>query len=76
MGEVEVEYMGGPADGQRDTARTGPNGTPPRYRVVQTSPAWDSWLDPRPAAPAETHRYERDPDTGPPWRYRHLGPLT
>jgi hypothetical protein len=74
MDEVEVEYVGGPADGRPGKVPAAAGGEPPLARVVHTSEAWDSWLDPRPAVPAQAHRYTRDPDVpGPPWRYHHRG---
>lgn len=76
MNEVDVEYVGGPADGRPDKVLAAPGGEPPLARIVHTPEAWDSYLDPGPAVPAEAHRYTRDPDVpGPPWRYYHSGQI-
>lgn len=77
MTRAEVEYVGGPADGRRESVRVGPNGTPPTWLAYAAGELWGSALDSAPLAPASVHRYERDPGYAPglPWRYLHRGPF-
>ncbi len=74
--DVEVEYLGGPADGRRERIPTGSDGAPPIWRTVTSLPLWRSALDRGPAAPESVEAYDREP--GPRgnalvWRYHHRG---
>jgi hypothetical protein len=70
---AEAEYMGGPADGQRDHIPVGPNGTPPTWLAYLQTDTRATVVSRHPAT--VVHRYEREPGFAPgqPWRYHHRG---
>lgn len=78
MAQVIVEYVAGPACGQRRTVMVGPSGQPPVDLPVTIPARWASALDEQPI-PESTHLYRRSGNTltpeGPLWQYRHHGPL-
>ena len=79
VGQVEVEFVGGPADGHRRMLPTDADGNPPLCKAFIVPARGWSWLDDQPHEPAEMHRYDREPSTsddGPLWRYRHRGLFT
>lgn len=74
---ADVEYLGGPADGRRDTIQAGAAGVPPTWLAyLLTDIAADIATAAATRCPsAVVHRYEREPGYAPgqPWRYHHRG---
>jgi hypothetical protein len=70
---ANVEYLGGPADGRRDTITVAAAGIPPTWLAYLTA-GTAATVDTR-FPSAAVHRYEREPGYAPgrPWRYHHRG---
>ncbi len=75
MRRIEVEFVGGPADGVTEQVLPGPGGVPPAWLTVPVPERLlrPSALDDAPAGPAPLHRYDLDPAAG--TVYRHRGPV-
>ncbi len=75
--KIEVEFVGGPSDGQREHVLPGPDGVPAAWLDVPVPARLlrPSALDDAPAGPPPLHRYELDPAASA-WLYRHRGPAT
>ena len=74
MDQVEVHYVGGPADGVREHVQAGPGGVPASWMAVKATS--DFGHDRAPGRVSDVHRYERrpSPDAGG-WQYHHGGPF-
>lgn len=75
---TELEYLGGPLDGERAKTRVGAGNIPGHTRIVTTPARYSSALDQVPSVPAQDHRYRRQgerPGAAGTWTYVWAGQL-